>query len=887
MQPVKHLLRFAIALLLLPGLAGATSFVRVADGDLVDQASVIAEVVVSGSDYSLTPTMPVTDYRVEATRVLRGDLPGSTVIVRVHGGQTADGLGLKIYGAPAFRVGERALLFLRPATDGTYRILHVVQGAFRVVESAGRAYAVHDFGEAEEVELEGRSLAAEGPRDLDQFSRWIESRLAGESRPADYFVRDLPLLSAITARYTLLTTSNGFNMRWDAFDASQNVTFVAHSAGQPGRTGGGFDDLQTAINAWNDDGVTNIRYRYGGTTTVTAGFNNFDGINAVVWDNLDNAGGFDEVFSCSTGGTLAIGGPWFSTSTRHTKFGRQFVTIQGADVVTNKGLECWINNFRRLEEVLTHELGHTLGLGHSCGDDSSGSCDTNTKNEAVMRAQAHGDNRGASLRSDDLAAINALYGTGSGETAPAAPSNLRATAQTGSGILVEWNDNSTNESSFLLERRTTGSFQEIRDASAGTTSYLDTSASSGITYTYRVRAVNGTGSSEYSNEASALLAGEKAPTNLVANSTGATTVALTWTDNATSETGFDIEAKLAGAAYEVVATTAANTQALTVTGLFAESTYTFRVRAKGGLGASNYSNEATASTALAPIGTCTASATRSCLAGNRFQVEVKWKDFGGIKGNGQVVPFGSADSGLYYFFSAGNWELLVKVLNGCGLNSRFWVYAAATTNVEYTLYVTDTHTGRTQYYYNPLGTAAAAITDSSAFDTCSTPLAGEGEALTQLPELSLLSAETLAAWAASAAPAAPASAAAELGEVLTRATCTDTATALCLQNERFKVEVTWTNFQNVSGPGMVVPAGTADSGLFYFFSATNWEMLVKVLNGCGINNRIWVLAAATTNVGYTLKVTDMNNPGSPKTYTNPVGTSAPALIDIEAFASCQ
>ncbi len=95
--------------------------------------------------------------------------------------------------------------------------------------------------------------------------------------------------------------------------------------------------------------------------------------------------------------------------------------------------------------------------------------------------------------------------------------------------------------------------------------------------------------------------------------------------------------------------------------------------------------------------------TRKCLNSGRFKVEVKWKDFGGVTGSGQVVPFGSLDSGLFYFFSAGNWEMLVKVLDGCGINTRFWVYAAATTNVEYTLFVTDTHTGRTRSYYNPLG----------------------------------------------------------------------------------------------------------------------------------------------------------------------------------------
>ena len=93
-------------------------------------------------------------------------------------------------------------------------------------------------------------------------------------------------------------------------------------------------------------------------------------------------------------------------------------------------------------------------------------------------------------------------------------------------------------------------------------------------------------------------------------------------------------------------------------------------------------------------------------------------DFQGETGLAQVVPFGSDDSGLLYFFSPNNWEMLIKVLDGCPLNSHFWVFAAATTNVEYTLRVTDTETGVVKEYWNPLGNAAPSITDTSAFSTC-------------------------------------------------------------------------------------------------------------------------------------------------------------------------
>ena len=115
---------------------------------------------------------------------------------------------------------------------------------------------------------------------------------------------------------------------------------------------------------------------------------------------------------------------------------------------------------------------------------------------------------------------------------------------------------------------------------------------------------------------------------------------------------------------------------------------------------------------------CAPSPTNLCLNRGRFRVEVDWRDFQGNTGPGKVVPVGSADSGLFWFFDPDNWEMLVKILDACGLNNHFWVFAAATTNVEYTLRVTDTETGAVREYRNLLGNAAAALTDTGAFATC-------------------------------------------------------------------------------------------------------------------------------------------------------------------------
>lgn len=113
---------------------------------------------------------------------------------------------------------------------------------------------------------------------------------------------------------------------------------------------------------------------------------------------------------------------------------------------------------------------------------------------------------------------------------------------------------------------------------------------------------------------------------------------------------------------------------------------------------------------------CTAAPTALCL-GARFRVEATWRTGDGQSGTGRAVPL-TADTGYFWFFQADNVELLVKVLNGCGLNQRYWVFAGGLTNVRTVLTVTDTQTGVVKTYTNPQGTPFRPIQDTGAFAAC-------------------------------------------------------------------------------------------------------------------------------------------------------------------------
>jgi len=104
----------------------------------------------------------------------------------------------------------------------------------------------------------------------------------------------------------------------------------------------------------------------------------------------------------------------------------------------------------------------------------------------------------------DSGASNEITITGtSTPTAPAAPSGLNATAQSGLSIQVSWSDNSSNEDGFRLERDEGAGFVQIQQLAADITSFNDSGLTESVTYTYRVRAYNAVDNSAYSNTDSA------------------------------------------------------------------------------------------------------------------------------------------------------------------------------------------------------------------------------------------------------------------------------------------------------------------------------------------------------------------------------------------------
>lgn len=636
--------------------AGATTFVAVSDASLTAQAELAAVVRVEGRLPARDEGRPVTEYLVTVDRLLKGETGSSALVVQVPGGVRADGVGQRIWGTPAFAEGETALLFLRRGPDDTWRVLHLMQGAFHRLEVDGRPVAYRDLREARELPATEHRASRDfrRVRDFDRFADWVADSAAGLARRPRYFTRiDPARVQALHDRYTLFE-EGGLNLRWFNFDFGGSVTYQAYQEGQLGVAGGGYAEVQAALRAWNNESSTPINLVYGGTTAAKGGLETFDSINAILFN--DPEGEIEDTFSCTGGGTLAFGGPWFSTSTTGQFGGRTFIRIQGADIVTNDGISCFFersaNPSKAAEELIAHELGHNLGLGHSSEDKTEQNA---TLKQALMYAYIHNDGRGGQLNGDDVAALRALYTVGGG-TAPSCNS--------GGGLLC------------LLNRR----FQVS------------------VTWQNQFNGRSGAGGPIPNTDLSGFFYFDD-PSNV---------------ELIVKVLDFGSEIKvfygqLTNLKFELKVTD-------TVTGR--TKTYTNTAGECGAID-NDFARAALVATAPLVegrslgerAGSCVAGPSTVCLLDGRFRLTVDWRNqFNNTSGGGLARQLSNL-TGAFAFTEAANLELLVKTLD---FPDKYLVIYGSLSNLEFTLRVTDTVTGISKSYFNPAGNYCGGI-DTTTF----------------------------------------------------------------------------------------------------------------------------------------------------------------------------
>ena len=498
-----------VVLMLLAAAASATTIILPTDEQLVAKTSLIVQGTVLSSNPVLRDDGRIwTETQLAVEQTLKGSASG-TITIREIGG-VIDNRITKIFGAPVYAVGERVMAFLTPTPRGDYQTMDLYLGKFaeeRTLEGT-RLWTRDDL--TDEVQLLDPSfrpiVARNVQREAAKFEAFIRDRVAGRTPGTANYGIENPVLQnelqkpgtpRIQDNFTLLADPTVY--RWFVMDSGGSAQWYSYGT-QSGYTGGGVNEVKTAMNAWNSYTAAKISYVYAGAGSGAPGgvTGSPNGVNEIDFNDVHN-----DIAGTFTGsGVVGLGGfngvapgaqTWtapFTADATHMQKAYTAYNIVEANLAIQDGVSPSSGiSSTTLAEICAHEFGHTLGFGHS--SDST----------ALMYPSVTG--LGPSLRSDDQLAARWLYPNGSSSggtppppTLPAAPSNVHASLAGSSSIFVQWTDNSSNESGFYIYiGYLGGAYSRLSTAlAAGSTSATVSGLAPG-TYSVYVSAFNSAGES--------------------------------------------------------------------------------------------------------------------------------------------------------------------------------------------------------------------------------------------------------------------------------------------------------------------------------------------------------------------------------------------------------
>ena len=383
----------------------------------------------------------------------------------------------------------------------------------------------------------------------------------------------------------------------------------------------------------------------------------------------------------------------------------------------------------------------------------------------------------------------------------------------------------------------------------------------------------------------------RAPGDLQVTPTGATSVKLTWTDLSTNEDGFEVHARLQGSRWRTVRRVPANTESADIDGLESGGRYDFRVRAYNRDGGGN-SGVVTLVLQAVDYADCVPTASQITFEHGfsvRMCVEYQ-KDGETVVEDAKNYGLESRESGILYFFDRDNAEVLVKVLDACAVNQHRWVFVAPVTDLAFNLYVEEVATGKVWEHRNPKGGQTASTeSDVAAFPCGAAAASAVGDVAGAGKGVDLVDTGFPVAEAAVVSlPTSPKPTPVGVAQAIApnEATeCEPQPVTTLAGGYRVNMCVEYLK----DGSPEVTEArdfglDSQQSGLLYFFERSNAEVLIKVLDACGVNGYRWVFVAPVTDLAFNLSVVSPNPDDEVWTHSNGLSQTAQARSDNAAFA---
>jgi hypothetical protein len=396
-----------------------------------DQMIVEARAIVRGRVLAIEAGLDEQQDRIytyvtlKVQEVLKGRITQRKIVLKQPGGEYGS-RGSMVFGTPEFTVGENVILYLDTWRDGSLRVHQMLLGKFAVIKDpdTGVLFAVRNAPDAS-VQVLGQS--SKGPitnrMELSAYTGMVRSRLAANRRAAREFEAraydGVPVLER-PAEYIIGSQKGDpevqfhiWNppLRWFEADTGQSVVFKVNTDSAPPQVE---NDVIAATNAWSSVAGCSLRVVEGGTTD-TCGLFVFDGTNTISFNNCD--GYFSGSGDCSSGILAVTSISSYDRNQTRVVNGVTFYKALEANLTFNPFSACSFSDHCQLQEIITHEMGHALGLHHSW-DPTFGGTPSASDQIATMYWVAHFDGRCASLKQDDMNGITFIYPAQGGGPGP-------------------------------------------------------------------------------------------------------------------------------------------------------------------------------------------------------------------------------------------------------------------------------------------------------------------------------------------------------------------------------------------------------------------------------------------------------------------------------------